>query len=179
MRLVNRLTGLLLGLALACAAGIAIIEAALGLLGRPAWLVDRSLMHRSLSELRWDHPTLVVILLAAVVVGLLLLLAQLAPRRPRALDVRDDDRHRQVSIDARGLEERLRHTAMDDSAVLGARVRARRRRARIIAAVPPGTDRAEVRGRLRQSVGESVEELRLAGRYRPAVSVRQAKERVN
>jgi hypothetical protein len=68
---------------------------------------------------------------------------------------------------------------MDDSAVLGARVRARRRRARIIAAVPPGTDPAEVRGRLRQSVGESVEELRLAGRYRPAVSVRQAKERVN
>jgi Family of unknown function (DUF6286) len=178
MRAFNRVLGLLLGLALAAAGAIAVVEIVLGLTGQPPWLIARSDWDTGLSRLVWTSPTLITVLVGLTLVGLILLVLQLVPRAPVALPLRPTGANRSAEIDRRGLQERLRQVASADPDVLGARVRARRRRVKVAVNVPPDADAADVRNRLRGDLDESLGELGLAVPYRSVVAVRRARERV-
>jgi uncharacterized protein DUF6286 len=178
VRVFNRVLGLLLGLTLAATGAITCVEILLGLIGRPPWLIPRSLWDSALRELTWTTPTFITVLVVLTVVGLLLVVLQLIPRRPAALPLQPTGANRTAEIDRRGLQERLRQVAISDPDVLGARVRAQRRRVKIDAAVPPDADAGAVRGRLGAAMEESLQRLGLAVPYRSAVQVRRARERV-
>jgi hypothetical protein len=178
MRAFNRVLGLLLGLALAAAGVIAAAELVLGLTGQPPWLIARSDWDTGLSRLVWTSPTLIAVLIGLTLVGLILLVLQLLPRVPVALPLQPTGANRSAEIDRRGLQERLRQVAIADPDVLGARVRARRRRVKVAVNVPPDVDGGEVRNRLRSELDDSLGELGLAVRYRPVVALRRARERV-
>ncbi len=177
MTALNRLLALLLGLAVAAVGVVAAVEVMLVLLGRPQWLLPRSQWHRSLGAAEWADTAVVSTCAILLLVGFVLLLLQLQPRRPATLPLRSDAPQRTYTLDRRGLQEHLRQQAVADGDVLGARVRAYKRKAKVVASAPPDSDRSVLRARLQERLGTAIERLELDGSYRPSVSVEQARQR--
>lgn len=176
MRLTNRLLALLLGLALGGAGGLAVAELVAGLTGRAPLLVPRGTWHQRLSALEWSDPALTGAAAGLVVLGLVLLLAQVVPRRPLELPLQPAE-DQEASIDRRGLQEVLRRVAIADPDVIGATVRVRRR-AKVRVQLPPKGERRAARDRLQQSLAAAVGELGLSKRLAVKVDARQGRERV-
>ncbi|MDP8958253.1 MAG: hypothetical protein M3N51_03425, partial [Actinomycetota bacterium] len=82
MTVVNRLLGLILGLALAWAGLLILIEAARAALGESPWLVDVRAWDQALGDLTWNDQVLLLVLAGMVLLGLILLIMELKPRRP-------------------------------------------------------------------------------------------------
>ncbi len=175
MTIVNRLLALVFGLALAAAAGVAIIEMVTALTGN-AGIVPREQWASALAELRWDDPTLVGVAIGLVLIGLALLSGELTPARPGqfALQGATDAA---ASIDRRGLQERLRHVALRDADVVAADVRIRRR-AKVRASVPPDTDRRACRQRVLDATTSAIDELGLIRPPTVRAEIVRARERV-
>lgn len=161
MRVVNRVLALLVGLAVVAVAAIALGEVAVGLLGRDALLIPRAAWARSMTELRWNDPGLVGAGTIALVIGVALLVVELWPRRPLELPVRDHVAGRSMSIDRRGLQQRLRRVIEQDADVVNALVQVRRS-AHVRVLVPPGVDRRQVRTRITERLRAAVDGLELA-----------------
>lgn len=162
MRSLNRLLALVLGLAVAAAAAVTGVEVGLLVSGRPSWVVPRSRWDDLVSDLGWDDRGLVIAAVVVLVAGLLLLVAQLVPRRPSRLQVRSDRPDREVWISRRGLEGQLRRAAEREPPVQEARVRLSRRRVKVTAAVPRHSPPSKELGPgVRSVVGERLEEARL------------------
>lgn len=178
MRALDRLLALVLGLALAVAAVIAVVEISLLLAGTGSWLIDRTSWDDELSALRWDDSSVTVGLGVALGVALLVLVLQLIPRRPARLAVRETRDDRDVSISRKGLQVRLRNTAEADPDVVRSTATVTRRRAHIDAHLPAQAPRKEVRQRLGDSLRSDLDGLGLGRTPRVRLQLHQAKARV-
>lgn len=176
MALVNRLLGLLLGLALAFAGGLLAAEAVVAALGRPALLIDREGTASTLGGLGWGDTLVTAVLVALIVVGALLLIGQLVPRMPDALPLRSE-RFRSAEIDRKALGSRLSTVAIADGEVIAVKTRVGRRKAKVRAKAQPGAEVQQVRKRLMQAEDEALAALELAKGFRTKVSVRRVRER--
>lgn len=178
MPLVNRLLALVLGLALAVAGVIAIIEVSLLLGAHQPWLVDRTAWHESLEQLRWSDRPMTLGLTIALACGLALAFLQLVPRQPARLALDDAAEDRSTSVSRRGLQDRLREVVSGDPEVVEARVKVSRSRAAVRASVHRSTEPADVRRRLSESLYGSLDELALSHRLRVQVQLDESKARV-
>lgn len=178
MTVLTRVLALLTGLAVAAAGVVVVVETVMLLLARPALVVPRTTWDSTLRRLTWDDPALPALLSGLLVVGALMLLGMLWPRRPSALRLTGTTPSRKADIDASGLAHRLAGTALQDVDVLHARVRIRRRAARVTAFAPRDADPDTVRFRLRRDLRETLEATGLRRSMRIRVAVREARERV-
>lgn len=176
MRVMNRLLALVLGAVLAAAAAAVLVDAVAVLAGRGAIVSGRQSWPAALLRASWSDPALLVIAVGFIVVGALLLAAGLVPQRPLVLPLRRPP-HAAASIDRRGLEERLRHTALRDPDIVAATVGVRRA-ITVSAEVAGGTDRRRCRERLERAITSAVEQMDLADHSRTRVKVVQGRERV-
>lgn len=175
MHLVNRLLGILLGLALAAVGGLVLVESIAFLLGNSPWAVPLQRWGAVLNALTWDNRGMVIALVAMTVVGALLLIAELAPRAPSTLELDGSTPQRAVSIDRRGLERRLRTTALRHPHVDDAKVKVRRRRIQVRAGVGWDSEPSQVRTEVASALEETVQAIGL--QQRPRTSVRVERER--
>lgn len=178
MAFVNRLLGVVLGLALVAAGVILVLETAWVAAGQPPLLVDRDRIGETLGgeQLTWASTLATGVLLGLVLVGLLLLVLQLVPRQPTALAIDGAD-GRSAAVDRKALASQLRAAVTEDREVLGARSTVTKRKATVRARAVPGAETADVRSRLQETVGSTLAALQLDGRVRPTVSVSRSRER--
>lgn len=178
MAFVNRLLGVLLGLAIAVAGIILLLETAWAIAGQPPLLVDRDQVAQTLGseQLTWASTLVTSILVGLVLVGLLLLVLQLVPRQPATLAVEGAD-GRSASVDRKALAGQLRAAVAEDREVLGARSTVTKHKATVRARAVPGAEAAAVRSRLEETVRSNLAALQLDQRVRPVVSVARSRER--
>lgn len=177
MRIANRLLALVVWLAVSSAAGLTLVEVTLALLGRPGWLVDRPAWAQTVRQLRWDDPAMIAAESTALVAGLLLVIAQLKPRRPALLGTKGGSPGRQVRFDRKGVELFLSRLAVADPDVAAAQVRIGRFRSRLTATLEPRTAVRSARRRLRQQLRAAGLELALRRRLRFKIKVKGPKRR--
>ncbi|MGH8908514.1 MAG: DUF6286 domain-containing protein [Egibacteraceae bacterium] len=166
MIVVNRLLGLLLGLGLLTAGVIVVSEATLGLTGRASWLIDRTVASRELAQLSWDDPRALPISVTLLVIGIVLVLAQLKPRRPTTLPLPDSTEHCRCAVERRSVEMRLASVASSDDDVATASARVGRRRAKINARTTHDVPVPEVADRVRAALAEELARLGLSHRLK-------------
>jgi hypothetical protein len=135
MRVVNRLLALLLALGVIFAAAIGVIEViAQRTHVHPVVLNWPGIYHWA-AHTSWGAAPVRALSIGLVVVGLLLLVAQLKPRRPTRLPIAAGNPATDAAITRRGLAYSLRNAVTDIDGVNRAQVTVRRRRARIRATV--------------------------------------------
>ena len=174
MKLLNRVLSVLLGLALVVLGVVVPVEVVHAALNRSGHLlVPYGPVADFLREHAWSSAPVLAILAAAAVVGLLLVLAQLKPRRPGLLAMDTDDDSVTVGIARRSLGRALGAAASDVDGVTEARGRLRRSRATVVA-VSPLRDVSGLEERVRDRVQGSLDDLRLV--TPPALKVRLRQE---
>lgn len=178
MSVLNRLLGLALGLALLGGGLLAAVEAVLAALDRSPWLVPHDRWGPSLSQLAWDDRTLVVVAALTVLAGILLLVTQLWPTRPSVVPIVEQRPDRLALLDGRGLEDLLRRSALEDGDVVDARVRLRRRTARVSARAPRDAEVRSVQSRARDRVQARADQVDLQRPLAVKVRVQHARARV-
>ena len=176
MALLNRLLGVLLGLAVAAAGVLVIVETVVAALGRPPLVVDRQLVHSTLSQLSWTDPLLLSLSVGLIAVGAVLLLLQLIPRRPATLPLRTYE-GRSAAVDRKALGGRLVEVAQRDRDVAGAKAKMTKRAAKLAVRAVPGADVAGVRDRVTTAVVGALESYELASNPKPKVSVSPTRAR--
>lgn len=177
MELINRLLGLLLGLALLAAGVLVVVEAALALAGQPGWLADREAWGQAAGQLQWNDGNLVVVATILAVVGLALAVLQLWPARPRFIPLSPHGQDRKDMLNTRGLQELLRRAAAEDHDVMAADVGVRRRKAHVRVYAPADAKAKAVRGRVKEQLRARIDALDLKRRLSPRVRVRRSRER--
>lgn len=178
MRIANRLIGFLFWVALGALGVIVFVETVLGLTDRPAWLIDRSGLDTTVSALSWSDRGVIIASIVLLVIGVLLIVAQLKPRRPDELAVPADREQRSLAIDRRGLEAHLGDLARNDADVAGASARVRRRRIDMDVSVLPDAPQPEVSKRVRSAAESVLGELGISKPKRVRVATNQSQERV-
>lgn len=178
MWLVNRLLAAAFGLALAAAGAVTIVESIRFLLGNPPWIVPLEVWGAELARLRWDDQATVLTSTVLSAVGLLLVVSQIVPRLPASFELAGSTPGRSLAIDRRGLEQRLRHTALGHRQVDDARVRVRRRTVAVRAGVSHDTDAGEVRTQLVRGLEETLDATGLQRRLRASIRIHRDKARV-
>jgi Family of unknown function (DUF6286) len=175
VRRLDRLVALILGVALAAAGVLAGIETMLLVLGQPALVIPRRTWAHQLSTLRWDDPTLGGVAAAVAAVGVVLLLLQVAPRRPvRVLLSSGAPAGTWVSrrsLASRGEWEILRIPQVD-----AARVRLGRRRLRAKVRLAPGTPVQDGRQLVDQAVKTTLDQWPPQDHVRVTIRARSSAE---
>lgn len=177
MAFLNRLLGVILGLVIAAAGVVLVLETIWAAAGQPPLLVDRQRVDRVATEqLTWDATPVTWVLVGLVLVGALLLLLQLIPRQPDTLPLADHpDRH--ASVERKALAAQLGEVVKEDPEVVTARAKVTRRAARVRAKAAPGADVGTLQSRLEASTGSLLSSLQLQQRLRPRVVVTRGRER--
>ncbi|MGY0234171.1 hypothetical protein [Longispora urticae] len=122
MRLFNRLASVLLALALLGAGIVLAVEGILVAAGRPSWIVPRRAWYETATTTRWADTPVLVVSVAAVVLGLAVLVIQLRRWAPDRLPVTADGWH----VQRRATERHLVEAANRVPAVTVTRARLRR-----------------------------------------------------
>lgn len=131
MRTFDRILALLLGLA-GLALGILVIaEVIAAALGRPAVLLPYSPVATFLREQSWSAGVVLAISAVLLGLGLLLLIAELRPRRRTHLVLQSDEPQVTATLPIRSVARVLEDAALHTGGIHGARARVRRRRARL------------------------------------------------
>ena len=133
MKTLNRLLTLLLSVALITFGVVLAVEVVGALFGSHPLLVDWRGAYRAGRSDRWDSAIVRVLASAVAVVGLLLLLAQLKPRRISRLVVSSDDPHTHAAVTRAGVHSALRRAAEDVDGISTAKVKITRRSAKVVA----------------------------------------------
>jgi hypothetical protein len=170
MALLNRLLGVLLGLVVAAAGVLLIVETVAAAMNRTPVLVDREVVDSTLSQLSWTDPLLLWVSIGLIVVGALLLLLQLIPRQPATLPLRGYE-GRSAEIDRKALGGRLAAIARRDPDVAGAKGKMTKRAAKLSVRAVPGADLTALRDRLVATVTDALASFDLATSAKPKVSV--------
>ena len=178
MKTVNRLLTLLLSVALIGFGVVLAVEVIGALFGSHPLLVDWRGAYRAGRTDRWDSAIVRVLACAVAVVGLLLLLAQLKPRRISRLTVSSGDPNTDAALTRAGVRSALRRAAEDVDGISTAKVKLARRRAKVVASTrssQPGltqTLKAEVQVAVADRL--SALQLRHPPRVRTSVHTRKA-----
>jgi hypothetical protein len=176
MRYVNRVVMILLALALMAAGVLAAVEVGLAALSRPPLVVQREHVTEVLQRSRWADVPVRGVLLAVAVVGLVLLVAQLVPRRTRLLPITDPTPGVTTATTRRSLERALRRAATGADGIVAASVTASRRRVKV-RAVTGLRDVTGLRTGLVAAVTEQLDGIGLARRPALSVSLRRKEPR--
>lgn len=170
MTVVNRVLATLLALALLLGGLLAVVEIVLAALGRQPWLVPHPGWTTWLGDQTLASGVVRAVLIGAAVLGLVLLVLALRRGRPGALPLPARVESVRTTASRRGLERTLRAAATRPDGVRDARVKARRRTVTVKAATGL-RDPGDLQSRVTQAVTERLEELGLADRLRPRVTV--------
>lgn len=178
MAVINRLLGLLVGLALLAGGLLLIVETALAAAGRAGLLADRNVLEDAARQLQWDDRNVVVVAAIVAVAALAVALLQLWPARARTIAMSPHGTDRRDAIDRKGLEKLLRRAGAEDHDVLGADVAVRRRKAKVKVRAPADADAGAVRTRVAEQLRARLDALQLEKPMSPRVTVKRSKERV-
>jgi Family of unknown function (DUF6286) len=172
LRIVDRIVAGIVAVALLVGGVLVAIEIALQAVGREEpWVLPWDTWYREGLETPWSDPAVRAVCVGLIVVALLLLVLQLARRRPSALPVR---RHRDavhVDLDRRGLEHWLEARLSKVDGVGAVDVRARRRSIRV-RADSVSRETTPIEGRLGEAAGRELAKLDLVRRTAVNVHVR-------
>ena len=139
MRVANRLLAFLLSLGLTLGAVLLVIEVvAYGIGARPI-VLDWPGLYRWASGATWGSPLVRLTGVVLAVAGLLLLAAQLKPRRPDRLRLQPVDAATDAAVTRRGLARTLRNAAIEVDGIHDAHVMVGRHHVRVHAEVRDGT----------------------------------------
>ena len=133
MRTFNRLLTLLLSVALIAFGVVLAVEVVGALFGSHPLLLDWRGAYRAGRNNQWDSAAVRVLAGALAAAGLLLLLAQLTPRRISRLTVSSDDPHTDAAVTRAGVRRALRRAAEDVDGIRVAKVKISRRSAKVVA----------------------------------------------
>ncbi|MFD2766253.1 DUF6286 domain-containing protein [Micromonospora eburnea] len=139
MRITNRLLAFLLSLGLALGAVLVLIEIVAYAVGAKPIALNWPGLYRWASGTTWGSGIVRLIGVGLAVIGLLLLAAQLKPRRPDRLPLQPVDPATDAAITRRGLARTLRDAAVEVDGVHDAHVTVGRHLVRLRAEVPDGT----------------------------------------
>ncbi|MGM0617947.1 MAG: DUF6286 domain-containing protein [Actinomycetota bacterium] len=167
LRVLERLIALLCWVAVAAVALLVAAQGTLDALDRPEQLIDTDQVVQTIAA--FDPTSLLAIAVAVglVLLGLVIVVMEFTPRRPRSLLHHAGDRVTFV-LDRRGLEGRLTRTAESDPDVGDARVRIRRR-AKVTVQMVEGGEGRPLRRRVRDRLREELDQL--VARKTPKVKV--------
>lgn len=171
MRLTNRVVSVLLALAIIVAGLVVPVEIVRGALSKPHWLLPWEAATSNLRRDSWQSGPVRSILIVAVAVGLLLLVAQLKPRRPSAIPLAPLTPQVEASTTRRSLQSTLQHAAADVDGISSAKAVVRRQSAKVTA-VSHLRDSAGIEAEVRERVGRRLDALGLAHAPRLTVQVR-------
>ncbi len=150
MRRLDRLLGLIIGLALAVAAVLTGIEVMELVLGNPPAIIPRHTWDRQLRLQHWNSSGMEVTSGVLLGVGVVLILLQLVRRRPVRLALRSLPGQR-TWLTRQGLARRLAHDVGRVDNVRSAKVKVGRRRVRARVVLAAGTDRSTGSRAVRQA----------------------------
>lgn len=173
MRIANRPLAFLLSLALTLGAVLVLIEIVAHAVGAKAIVLDWPGLYRWASGTTWGSGVVRLIGVGLAVIGLLLLAAQLTPRRPDRLRLQPVDPATDAAITRRGLARTVRDAATEVDGVRDAHVTVRRNLVRVRADVGDGTVDS-LHAAVASAAQHRLDTLRLA--TMPALSVRLSKE---
>ncbi|SCE69531.1 hypothetical protein GA0074695_0376 [Micromonospora viridifaciens] len=172
MRITNRLLAFLLSLGLTLGAVLVLIEIVARAVGAKPIVLDWPGLHRWASGTTWGSGFVRLIGGALAIVGLLLLVAQLKPRRPHRLRLEPVDPATDAAVTRRGLARTLRNAAIEVDGIDDAHVVVGQHHVRLRAEIRDGT--APAVDSLHQAVASAAQHrldaLRLA--TAPTLSVR-------
>jgi hypothetical protein len=172
MRILNRLLALLLAIGIVFAAAVGAIEVVAQRSHHRPVLLDWPAIYRWAAHTTWGAAPVVLLSIGLAVAGLLLLAAQLKPRRPARLPIAAADPATDTAITRGGLAHALRRAVTGLDGVSGARVTVRRHRARISVTSRGGgeTDRTVLRTNVAETARRQLDALHLS--RPPRLSVR-------
>ncbi len=176
MRTLDRVLTVLLGVAGLLLGVLVVVEVVAAALGRPAVVLPYGPVAGWLRENPWSATAVIAIAVGLLVLGLLLLLAELKPRRRTDIVLTGHDPVVTTTLSTRSLGHLLETAATATPGVERASARARARRARLSVHVPV-RDSAEVTRIGREAEANAraaLEELQL--RRTPKLRVRTRQE---
>jgi hypothetical protein len=170
MRIANSVLAVLLSLLLIAAAVVVPVEVVFALLGREHWVLPWEGFADSLRNSTWDAGPVRAALIVLGVLGLLLLAAQLKPRRPRELRLQPLTEGVQAGTSRRSLQRSLTRASSDVDGVSQSSVRARRRSV-AVTAVTRLRDPGDLESRVAAAVQSRLDSLGLESSPKVKVSV--------
>ncbi|MFE9204033.1 DUF6286 domain-containing protein [Micromonospora sp. NPDC007230] len=176
MRITNRLLAFLLSLALTLGAVLVLIEIVAYAVGAKAIVLNWPGLYRWASGTTWGSGIVRLVGVGLAVIGLLLLAAQLKPRRPHRLRLQPIDPATDAAITRRGLARTLRDAAIEVEGVHDAHVTVGRHLVRVHAEVLDGAAPTGdyLNGAVASAAQHRLDALRLDPA--PTLSVRISKE---
>ena len=170
MTVVNRILAALLALVLLLGGLLAASEIVLAQLGRGPWLVPHAQWSAWLGRRTLADGLVRAAMVGLVVVGVLLMLAALRRGKPHHLTLPSTIEGVQVTASRRGVERSLREAGSRISGVRAVEVRAGRRTVKVRAHTASRGE-GQVQQQLTDTVAARLQQLGLADRLRPRVTV--------
>lgn len=163
MRVLNRLLAFVLALAIIATAVILAVEVVAKAFGGKAVILSWHGAYTAGERDTWDSSGVRAILGAAALLGLILLLSQLAPRRPTRLPLNKDATSVDAALTRRAVGDVLADAALDVEGVSKAKTRLKRHTAKLAVTTRFGdqTGADSLRPEIRQHVDERLASLRL------------------
>jgi Family of unknown function (DUF6286) len=174
MRTLDRLLALVLGLAGLVFGVIVVAEVITAALSRPPLLLPYPQAAAFLREHSWSAGVIVTIAALLLAAGLLLLIAELKPRRRTHLVLRPRDPETTTTLSTRSLARVLENAATQTAGVHRATATVRARRARLRLQVL-SRDAAEIAAQAERNAASALSDLQL--RRSPRLVVRTIRER--
>ncbi|MFI6244414.1 DUF6286 domain-containing protein [Micromonospora sp. NPDC050795] len=172
MRVLNRLLALLLAVGVVLAATVGVIEVIAQRAHHRPVLLNWPGVYDWAARTSWGAAPVLLLSVGLVAVGLLLLIAQLTPRRPARLPIAAVNVATDAAITRRGLAHTLRRTVTGIDGVSHAHVTVRRHRARVSATTRAtgDSDTSSLRATLTEAARQQLDALHLS--RPPTLSVR-------
>jgi hypothetical protein len=175
VRTLDRVLAVLLGVTGLVLGVLVVVEVVAAALGRPAVVLPYGPVAGWLRDQPWSGAAVLAVAVGLLVLGLVLLLAELTPRRRTDLVLTGDDPAVTTTLSTRSLGRVLEAAATATPGVERASARARSRRARLSVRVPvrdPG-EAARIGREAEANATTALEELRLRRTPRLRVRTRQ------
>lgn len=178
MKTLNRLLTLLVSLALVAFGVVLAVEVGAALVGAQPVLVDWTGAYQAGRTDSWSSTSVRILAAAVTAVGLLLLIAQLKPRRVSRLAVSADDPCTDAAVTRAGVRGALKRAAENVDGISAAKVKLGRRRAKVVANTRAGQAalRQELTAETQAAVSDRLSSLLLTRppRVRARVQTRKA-----
>lgn len=168
MRIVSRLIALALAVGLVVGGVLVAVEIVIAEIGRAPWVLPYDQWYESARTNAWSSPSTRQLALVLAVAGLLLLLLQLARRRPRALALETGSSDHSADLHRRGIERSLVRAVTRVDGVSSATAKISSSRTRVTASSTrrlPG----DLEARVKQAAEQRMAAFKLASP--PALSV--------
>ena len=174
MRVVNRILAPLVGLAIVAATVIFAVETFADLFGQPAQILGWHGLYQAGERDTWNSDGVRVTLVLIGAIGLVVLLAQLAPHRPGRLTLATDAEGIDAAVSRSSIRTMLVDAATDVDGVDSAKVSLKRRHARVVVRARFGAQEGAdaLKPEIVEAVNGRLDSLRLARPIRAKVTVR-------